>query len=118
SRRSHFSAKFNVKLRADLGTRCSVFIGRPASDFMLALTAQEESNTKRVAANTKKFRLLFSKICGVALLINLQKYHYLRKRKNETHVLRFFYPASTKDRKSTRLNSSHVKISYAVFCLK
>src|SRR5690606_40338515 len=26
--------------------------------------------------------------------------------------------AFTKDRKSTRLNSSHVKISYAVFCLK
>src|SRR5690606_39787911 len=24
----------------------------------------------------------------------------------------------TQDRKSTRLNSSHVKISYAVFCLK
>src|SRR5688572_31816520 len=27
-------------------------------------------------------------------------------------------PASTKDRKSTRLNSSHSQISYAVFCLK
>src|SRR5690606_41472145 len=27
-------------------------------------------------------------------------------------------PYSTIDRKSTRLNSSHVKISYAVFCLK
>src|SRR5690606_39448432 len=26
--------------------------------------------------------------------------------------------ATLKDRKSTRLNSSHVKISYAVFCLK
>src|SRR5690606_41237809 len=26
--------------------------------------------------------------------------------------------SSTRDRKSTRLNSSHVKISYAVFCLK
>src|SRR5690606_42137263 len=26
--------------------------------------------------------------------------------------------AGGKDRKSTRLNSSHVKISYAVFCLK
>src|SRR5690606_39489525 len=26
--------------------------------------------------------------------------------------------ASSGDRKSTRLNSSHVKISYAVFCLK
>src|SRR5690554_7774897 len=26
--------------------------------------------------------------------------------------------AETRDRKSTRLNSSHVRISYAVFCLK
>src|SRR5438067_7456393 len=28
------------------------------------------------------------------------------------------YAHSTRDRKSTRLNSSHVSISYAVFCLK
>src|SRR6266511_3279982 len=28
------------------------------------------------------------------------------------------YPPARRDRKSTRLNSSHVKISYAVFCLK
>src|SRR5690606_40031586 len=28
------------------------------------------------------------------------------------------YPKRLIDRKSTRLNSSHVKISYAVFCLK
>src|SRR5690606_40088713 len=27
-------------------------------------------------------------------------------------------PSRSSDRKSTRLNSSHVKISYAVFCLK
>src|SRR5438874_8083208 len=27
-------------------------------------------------------------------------------------------PQSPRDRKSTRLNSSHVEISYAVFCLK
>src|SRR5690606_40769667 len=27
-------------------------------------------------------------------------------------------PRTVQDRKSTRLNSSHVKISYAVFCLK
>src|SRR5436309_12102482 len=27
-------------------------------------------------------------------------------------------PLNAEDRKSTRLNSSHVKISYAVFCLK
>src|SRR5205085_10078660 len=30
----------------------------------------------------------------------------------------FFLPASHLDRKSTRLNSSHSQISYAVFCLK
>src|SRR2546430_4420630 len=29
-----------------------------------------------------------------------------------------FLPAITQDRKSTRLNSSHSQISYAVFCLK
>src|SRR5438874_3609006 len=28
------------------------------------------------------------------------------------------FPARNRDRKSTRLNSSHVEISYAVFCLK
>src|SRR5690625_7106290 len=30
----------------------------------------------------------------------------------------FYRPKSSRDRKSTRLNSSHVAISYAVFCLK
>src|SRR3989442_8407864 len=40
-------------------------------------------------------------------------------------VMQLFYPvldlgaaAPAADRKSTRLNSSHVRISYAVFCLK
>src|SRR3712207_8524328 len=28
------------------------------------------------------------------------------------------FPAQVRDRKSTRLNSSHANISYAVFCLK
>src|SRR5256885_1324622 len=30
----------------------------------------------------------------------------------------FYQPSSGSDRKSTRLNSSHLVISYAVFCLK
>src|SRR5258707_4157506 len=29
-----------------------------------------------------------------------------------------FFPGAFEDRKSTRLNSSHANISYAVFCLK
>src|SRR5690606_41484946 len=31
---------------------------------------------------------------------------------------RVYWATAVQDRKSTRLNSSHVKISYAVFCLK
>src|SRR5438067_4080828 len=33
-------------------------------------------------------------------------------------VMRFDFHPTAGDRKSTRLNSSHVSISYAVFCLK
>src|SRR5690554_6976996 len=33
-------------------------------------------------------------------------------------ALRLFSHVKSSDRKSTRLNSSHVRISYAVFCLK
>src|SRR3712207_7537692 len=34
------------------------------------------------------------------------------------HITRFIVRLPIKDRKSTRLNSSHANISYAVFCLK
>src|SRR5690606_40947314 len=34
------------------------------------------------------------------------------------HLQAYDYGMPPQDRKSTRLNSSHVKISYAVFCLK
>src|SRR5690606_41145163 len=45
----------------------------------------------------------------------------LRQRSASRHVRSRSKPSSAStsiDRKSTRLNSSHVKISYAVFCLK
>src|SRR3712207_7547469 len=35
-----------------------------------------------------------------------------------SHRKRFAKPFALSDRKSTRLNSSHANISYAVFCLK
>src|SRR5688572_32078613 len=37
---------------------------------------------------------------------------------SEPHAVRGFYFPALRDRKSTRLNSSHSQISYAVFCLK
>src|SRR5690606_40154587 len=42
----------------------------------------------------------------------IKRFQSLGKRNREG------FCASGRDRKSTRLNSSHVKISYAVFCLK
>src|SRR5690606_40011853 len=43
---------------------------------------------------------------------------YQRKRDRQTAALpRVSFGLISEDRKSTRLNSSHVKISYAVFCL-
>src|SRR5690625_5454013 len=45
---------------------------------------------------------------------------HLFKHRSETRYLRqrHHLAARQRDRKSTRLNSSHVAISYAVFCLK
>src|SRR3712207_8972292 len=40
------------------------------------------------------------------------------RRLGEAHVLAHRCPERLRDRKSTRLNSSHANISYAVFCLK
>src|SRR5690606_41750728 len=40
------------------------------------------------------------------------------ERRDDRDVVERFREDRVEDRKSTRLNSSHVKISYAVFCLK
>src|SRR2546429_6881827 len=41
-----------------------------------------------------------------------------RRRPGQAAMLRLLYQLGQRDRKSTRLNSSHGYISYAVFCLK
>src|SRR2546426_7646940 len=45
--------------------------------------------------------------------VSLPHFHWYRA----THSMRAGFP-EPRDRKSTRLNSSHLVISYAVFCLK
>src|SRR5699024_11236129 len=69
--------------------------------------------------------------CPVSLSV-LEKHHYVRLVVHilTTHISRFLAPKGfhvatlisnppfSPDRKSTRLNSSHVSTSYAVFCLK
>src|SRR5256885_3322591 len=56
--------------------------------------------TDRIAAMTKELRKLGADV------------------EEGADYIRITPPASTADRKSTRLNSSHLVISYAVFCLK
>src|SRR5688500_19491999 len=41
-----------------------------------------------------------------------------RDKPKRNHLMEVFNSATTADRKSTRLNSSHLVISYAVFCLQ
>src|SRR5699024_12679174 len=57
--------------------------------------------------------LLLGGFTGVATILN-----YLFHTPIGTVVFLFNIPLFIADRKSTRLNSSHVSISYAVFCLK
>src|SRR5438874_2876307 len=47
--------------------------------------------------------------------VDFEKIYYAA---DHTEMRREKYVAHVLDRKSTRLNSSHVEISYAVFCLK
>src|SRR5437870_10048146 len=47
-----------------------------------------------------------------------QNLHRDRHGRHFANSWRFVHKSTARDRKSTRLNSSHVAISYAVFCLK
>src|SRR5690554_7048369 len=52
---------------------------------------------------------------GVVQLSDTQEVQWLIKGED---VQTLYYHEDNEDRKSTRLNSSHVRTSYAVFCLK
>src|SRR5690606_41741146 len=65
------------------------------------------------AENNEFTRLSFRGLIGSGLRLTVQDTEDSR-----TYVGIGAYYVRETDRKSTRLNSSHVKISYAVFCLK
>src|SRR2546430_7276591 len=54
----------------------------------------------------------------VKLTANTSREDVTRRRSHLTHVCNVVTLLPEPDRKSTRLNSSHSQISYAVFCLK
>src|SRR5690606_40853285 len=75
--------------------------------FLIFNVVDELVNTYIVFRSQSKFKNKFKNILQ-AFQINLI-FGYVHSKTSLSHV---------SDRKSTRLNSSHVKISYAVFCLK
>src|SRR5690606_40019360 len=53
-----------------------------------------------------------------SMSISIRKISNLSMKIKRLQAIQAQIEQEVKDRKSTRLNSSHVKISYAVFCLK
>src|SRR5436309_11035847 len=58
--------------------------------------------------------VIFYVLCFVPTLVAMSAIYI----SHNVDLLATMFPRANIDRKSTRLNSSHVKISYAVFCLK
>src|SRR5690606_40778280 len=83
------------------------------------ITAFDDRRDWVVSTNGSKLRCEYGLLALVPLLVEaLPK---IRNATGRMHIMFDFIPLArrdTRDRKSTRLNSSHVKISYAVFCLK
>src|SRR5690554_7388027 len=63
--------------------------------------------------------LIFEYFEHHTIISDQDRRYILHKNSNRIHVIPNGVDTSFfEDRKSTRLNSSHVRISYAVFCLK
>src|SRR5437660_5048162 len=69
-------------------------------------------------APTKVYTLSLHDALPISLRQAIPSRPRVRRRAANVPALRGFRDQTAEDRKSTRLNSSHVAISYAVFCLK
>src|SRR5690625_5990799 len=65
-----------------------------------------------------ELKFLLSSWSGILYRVRLQEQELLNMRSRTIEMVRNKANLRLGDRKSTRLNSSHVAISYAVFCLK
>src|SRR5687768_1629176 len=65
---------------------------------------------RRVRSHIGRTRLVWLGAAAVAMGVSIWSMHFI--------AMLGFNPGAPVDRKSTRLNSSHGYISYAVFCLK
>src|SRR5699024_12088400 len=89
------------------------FPTRRSSDLALQLMPKLLVEAKRNLGRTEKTLILVA-TSGDTGKAALDGYHDIPG----VEIAVFYPTGGTRDRKSTRLNSSHVSISYAVFCLK
>src|SRR5690606_38422670 len=83
--------------------------------------AKHSAHDKNVSIHNNRFRYLIKSVADysvVSLSTSFLSSTDKEVLKEEKKQLGNLINRPIKDRKSTRLNSSHVKISYAVFCLK
>src|SRR5690554_7035720 len=88
-------------------------------DFFFLLLRQPHRST--LFPYTTLFRSRNWRSCTCCCLFTpWNSFHFIRTRQKLRRKISglWFDPSTSQDRKSTRLNSSHVRISYAVFCLK
>src|SRR5699024_12084592 len=105
--------------RFTLSTSCL-----PLPSFLLILPRQLISTLFPYTTLFRSVRPVFKRRTGwkisgrtaLELISGGKENEYYRNRRSRFHRFQLYF--SHVDRKSTRLNSSHVSISYAVFCLK
>src|SRR5256884_806488 len=116
--RSLFSM-FSSDLAIDLGTANTLVYARGKG-----IVVNEPSivalnkNTNEVEAVGKEAKEMLGRTPGNIVAIKPMKDGVIADFKVTEKMLNYFIQKAHKDRKSTRLNSSHGYISYAVFCLK
>src|SRR5207253_11062802 len=81
-----------------------------SSAYAIQLDVTQEEQWRSAAAKTQD-------VGEVDIVVNNAGY-FPNRSIDELDLATWRKTFATKDRKSTRLNSSHVAISYAVFCLK
>src|SRR5690606_3452316 len=93
-----------------------IFVVKPLSHLEIAVLPSSRIDSKR---EYQKLNITLKTAIEISNPQTQFQLHVLQnQREDSKQILRLPTKVEAQDRKSTRLNSSHVKISYAVFCLK
>src|SRR5256885_7928733 len=87
-----------------------------AGDFVVVINAEKVRVTGK--KETEKLFMSYSGWKGGEKFKSVAQVRAHRPEQLILHAVKGMIPKNRLDRKSTRLNSSHLVISYAVFCLK